>query len=519
MLPSNLLITRRWKNKIWPIYADLDKKNLGLATTIINIYKKYVGEKKGELTAALSTMEDLGYDYRFIRGLSYLLNKRCNLELTTNIDPIKIRQKLFKLSSEMGIPITLDDRHKIMEKAASDLKLTINELEEYLYSDLNDELIIKDFKPIEPIELLKQYNLSLTQTILFFSTEITFTTNGNWQNIFRQIKWLGLIYEIIKRDRGYYVKVNGPASLFKLNRRYGTSIAKLLPQIIKCDSWWLNAKILPQKTDKRLYDLTLSSNKHGHYMYLHERKPVESYDSNIELDFARRFRAMNTGWTLIREPEPIPVSKWIMIPDFCFLKGNVKIYLEIVGFWTPRYLQNKLKKLRLLKDIDMLVAADKNLECEALNKLKEKLNIIYYTRKIPLNPILTYLREKERLIIRQEINSLDLTKVTIKKPFINIKELAEQFGVLKETVKIKLQKEKLNDYQLVGDFLVSASKLKEIKDVLDDKLKRHEVNLIEASALMKSLDGVSPISILTALGYKIIWHGINQRSAKVRKKT
>lgn len=47
-------------------------------------------------------------------------------------------------------------------------------------------------------------------------------------------------------------------------------------------------------------------------------------------------------------------------------------YLEIVGFWTPEYLQKKLAKLRAAQT-KMLIAVDKNLKCteEELGEGKE----------------------------------------------------------------------------------------------------------------------------------------------------
>jgi predicted nuclease of restriction endonuclease-like RecB superfamily len=61
-------------------------------------------------------------------------------------------------------------------------------IEESFYSDLQGEMILAGFEAIEPISLLRQYNLSLTQTLLFNASEISFTTSGNWQHILRDIK-------------------------------------------------------------------------------------------------------------------------------------------------------------------------------------------------------------------------------------------------------------------------------------------------------------------------------------------
>jgi len=35
----------------------------------------------------------------------------------------------------------------------------------------------------------------------------------------------------------------------------------------------------------------------------------------------------------------------VRIPDFCFGKDGMKVYLEVVDFWTPEYLERKVSKL------------------------------------------------------------------------------------------------------------------------------------------------------------------------------
>ena len=94
---------------------------------------------------------------------------------------------------------------------------------------------------------------------------LIFTVTGNWQRIFRQIKWLGLIYSIRRSAEQYEVKVDGPISLFKLNRRYGTSLAKLFPFILQSQEWSVNAKILNRRGERRLLNLELASQKQGKY--------------------------------------------------------------------------------------------------------------------------------------------------------------------------------------------------------------------------------------------------------------
>jgi len=520
LLPSSLLITKRWQDTIKPVYAQLDRKNLDVAKLLIQTYNDHVGRRKGELNEAINTMEEMGYDYRYVRGLSALLDRRCQLETRAGVDPVKARRELFKIAHRAGLPITVHDRNVIIHQAASQLQVTAEELEESIYGDLEDELVLEEFRPVEPEPLVKQYNLSLTQTLLFCCTELTFTTFGNWQRIFRQIKWLGLIYIVWKKDGGYQVKVDGPASLFKLNRRYGTSLAKLLPLIIESWEWSVKAKILPRKDDRRLLNLELDSRKHGGYMEsLHKPKHMKVYDSRVEQDFASRFKALDTGWTLTREPEPLPVGRKVMIPDFKMCKGSLTVYLEIVGFWTPRYLEEKVKKLKLLGDVDMIVAADRNLACQKLDYIGKKLNVIYYQRKIPLKPILAHLKARQECLVKKQTGRLHTEFLSLEKPVVEAWELAEKLGVLEDAVKEVLKEKEVYGYTRLGDMLIKETKLTEIREKLEDRLDKGDLSLSEASRIIENAGGKRSTSILDALDYRIEWHGIDVQSAKIHRKS
>ena len=157
--------------------------------------------------------------------------------------------------------------------------------------------VLQNFYPVAPQELLEEYNLSLTQTLLFDSTALRFTVSANWQKIFFKAKRLGLIYDAYK-DNGFWVKIDGPASLFKLTRRYGTAIAKLLPAITASPKWTVEAKILWKFTNE-IYTFSLESWKQA--PLFGTQPAIESYDSAVEEDFAQRFNALSSGWQLKRE--------------------------------------------------------------------------------------------------------------------------------------------------------------------------------------------------------------------------
>ena len=516
MLPSNLLLVWKRKGEILPRYAKPSISNYEAADFLIETYKTHIGEKKKVLKSLVAELEDKGYEYRFVRALSLLLDRKSTFVCHSKADPIGLRRKIFDVAQQFGLPTTSEQRQKIMEIVSSETALSVEDIEEDFYSDLDGELVLEKFAVPSASELIGEYNLSLTQTLLFDATELNFNTSGNWQDIFHAVKKFGLIYEV-SNDNGIWVKIDGPASLFKLTRRYGVGIAKLLPVIVANSDWIIKAKVL-WRFSNEICDFKIESQKHASLL----KKPLLqtlTYDSSVEADFAAQFKALASDWVLKREPEPVLAGKQIIIPDFSLEKAGVKIYLEIVGFWTEQYLLRKIEKLQKV-DAKMLLLVNEALACEKLSALEKRpqFDLIYYRNKIPLAPVLRYLESIFEEVKFKEIKFLESLPIKFTEPVVSFVEFAERVGVSKEAARVFLVANPPFGYVVLADVLVSSDRLFEIGRRIKEALgEADKLPLKEATRIIEG-EGVEDSSnALVALGYKIMWRGINRDQAEVTK--
>lgn len=519
MLPSDLLLVWKRKGAILPRYAKPSSDNDEAANSIIEVYKTNIGEKKKVLKTLVTELEDKGYEYRFVRGLSLLLDRKSTYICHSKVDPVELRRKIFQATGQFGAPTSSEERQRIIKTVASKMSLSEEDVDEYFYSDLDSELVLEKFSAPSTSELLCNYNLGLTQTLLFDSTELSFTTSGNWQNIFHAIKKFGLIYEV-STDNGLWVKIGGPAILFKLNRRYGVGIAKLLPLIVANPEWTINAKILWRFTNE-ICDFRLESPKHATLLKKTCCLPTPTFDSAVEEDFSSKFQAMRSGWVLKREPELVSAGKQVIIPDFSLEKAGIKIYLEIVGFWTEEYLLRKIQKLKQV-EAKMLLLVNEALACEKLSGLEKRpqIDLIFYRQKIPLPPILRYLQEKFHEVKSAEIKILEGLPMRFTESVIAFGEFAARIGVSEEAVRAFFASNAPSDYITMADILVSKEKLTQIgAKILEAIGAEGKLSLKEATQIIESEGIEDTVNVLVALSYRIKWRGINSDQAEVFKAT
>lgn len=87
------------------------------------------------------------------------------------------------------------------------------------------------------------------------------------------------------------------------------------------------------------------------------------YDSSVEARFAAAFAALRRqaragGWRLRREPAPLIAGKRVILPDFALLRGDLCVFVEVAGFWTPGYLAKKRAALdQLPPDTPLVLVA------------------------------------------------------------------------------------------------------------------------------------------------------------------
>ncbi len=122
------------------------------------------------------------------------------------------------------------------------------------------------------------------------------------------------------------------------------------------------------------------------------------FDSSIEQSFSEAFEALASrqgvdGWHLEREPEPLLLDSSIFIPDFAFTRGQHRIYVEILGFWTPSYRERKIQKLQQLRGRGDLLLAIPIEAKDAFASILPHFPVVIYNGQLSATDVLQMLRK------------------------------------------------------------------------------------------------------------------------------
>ncbi|MFB6253900.1 MAG: DUF790 family protein [Halobacteriaceae archaeon] len=512
MLTKELLEVTKRKPNIHPNYRDIDEYRQ-VAKQVIEVYEP--GKTRGEIEDEIAGLET--HDtFKFVRGMSKLLDRRSTFEMQAPISPANLRAAVF----DRGFVTDEDERDEVVSQVANEFDLTSAEIEEGLWADRDENETLVSTPDIDPDELLKQYNLSLTQTLLFDAVELEFTASGNYQEIFGLLKYLGLMYYV---DEDLSVTVTGPASLFKKTRKYGTTLAKLLPSIMKAEDWSISAQIETEVSDEtRIYEFSVDDSQEALFP---KRTTVESFDSEVERDFATRIDSLAEGWTVKREPTILRAGNRVMIPDFSFERDygekqnadddQAAFYLEVVGFWTPEYLEEKLAKVREVEaEKPVILAVNQELNCTAADFEETNVDqVFFYEDTIPVKPVLSRLNAIKEDQVEKDRQKLERDPIEVPTDSVtNIDKLARQQQVEPDAIRRWLKDN--DEYQGVisNDKYVPKAILTTI---------REEIEALDSPML----DDVSPIlaqygvaqNILEEIGFTIQYTSLDQEELAVRK--
>ena len=336
MISSDLL---RYKldnksHKIYPILCSLEQnsKDIEIAKQVIQVFEYTYQHSiiKEKLNQSLKGLEQTYKDYKLIRGLAAVIEKRCtfksisqvhskdfhlndskqSVEIFKNFSAMDIRRNVFDESARQNIALGEQTRKSILEKISNKLGVTNEMLSKMMWSDLDENMMIDTFIPVSAEKLLLFYNISLIQTLLFSCIKIRIGLGSRlnlgtrWKEVLREVKRLGLMYwlDVVdettqeSRENTIVCSIEGALNVIKLSDRYGSAISKIIPNIIKSERWYLQADILRVTNNGRklIYEFEIS-----------EKSYPESLPSNktIRMHFEDPFYQDNES-----KKDPLPMN-------------------------------------------------------------------------------------------------------------------------------------------------------------------------------------------------------------------
>ena len=509
VLTKDLLRVSRAGGGYHPRFVGDDPAARELAARVLGTFQGHVDEQRATLEAALTGLERDASDFKLVRGFAKLLEREATFETRAPLDPERARRAAFEAGESVGV-VTEAERETALARAGDRLDASADAVAESFYADLEARQVLTSFEPrYDPESLVAQYDLSLAATALFDATAVR-VRSSEPKALISAVKRLRLMYEIrrvpdAERDAGpgdREVIVTGPATPFSRSRRYGTRFARLLRTVATAPDWQLTATVDDRGTERELRldddDITVPGT---------EPVTEPTYDSGVEREFATRFESLDLDWDLIREPEPLAAGAHVVIPDFAFdyRHADFRVFFEIMGFWTPEYVEKKLSRLAELEDVAMLVAVDESLGVgEAVDQLTD--GAIPYRRSVRVKDVVDALREYETALVDRAAASLPETVVP-DADVITLADLAGEYGVSVAA----LAEKTFPEHERIGRTLVRPAVLERIDERVDAGMALEEVNAALATV---GLDGAS--AVLAELGYRVEWEGLG--GGTIRKK-
>jgi predicted nuclease of restriction endonuclease-like RecB superfamily len=357
------------------------------ARTMIEVYRQGIGRQRGELHRKIEAIfhEEPECPPRRIAAFCKLLDDASTYHEAS--EAWKLRLRVFQEAAQSHPLVENPDRlletnqAQVKQALADSLDRSWQQIEDDLYADVLSCQRLEAFEGYDdPLDLLRAYNVAQLQAALYKAQRMIIWAREDFRVIPRHIKFAKLLHEITRQpDGGYRIDVAGPASTLLPTRRYGVQFARLIPPLLTCRGWQMQAEL--QTPWGRPAWLHLSD-ADGFESHLPEPEP---YDSTVEAKFAEKFGEYREGWTLIREGAILHDKQKTFVPDFLFRHDDgTEVLLEIVGFWTPEYLEQKRQTLRRFADHHILLAVPES----SIKADVESERLIPYKTALKLQPVM-----------------------------------------------------------------------------------------------------------------------------------
>jgi predicted nuclease of restriction endonuclease-like RecB superfamily len=384
MLTADLALSYRRGNRITPRYLESDNpRHLQTAGDLAVIVEQHRGRPRAELERALDEYIGVGTDYKILRGLIKLLTDRCEFVTSSPKDPVEIRRALFTKAAAHHLVTDDRLRRRLIDEVATELECAPEEVMAGLYADLSGSQRLVAFEEMSAPDLLDRYNLAQAQALLYRCSEIRLRIEprepGVTRRLFMEIKAFRLIHAIRGNPAsGYDVQLSGPVSIFHRSQRYGVQMAVFLPALLLYPGWRMSAQI-DTKTGPAFFELDSGQTRlRSHYV----AEDLKSQNPQIA-KLLEDFRKLDGEWTAQPCQEVVDLGASAFVPDLVFVReGDEPIYLELLGYWTPRSLIERLKEFDRAVFDNYAIAASEEMRCSRDAPSQLPPNVIIYKKSL-----------------------------------------------------------------------------------------------------------------------------------------
>jgi uncharacterized protein len=344
MLTADLALSWQRGDQIKPRYIDTDDEEyVRAAEDLIALFAEHEGEARASLEESLQDYVGTGTDYKILRGLIKLLTDRCEFETSAPADPSEIRRAVFLKARALHPVVGEDARSQVVAEAARELACAPGALLDALYADLPEHQRLTTFETSTPTELLDLYNVAQAQALLYRAVEMRLRLEPQsaegYRELFGAIKAYRLIHTVKGNSReGYEVRLDGPVSIFQRSQKYGIQMAVFLPALLLCKGWRMRAEIQAKRGRSAFFEMTSRQTRlRSHYL------SIQGYENPVIEKLASTWDRKAAGWTLEPSGEVIDLGDSAFIPDFVLRREDgARVLLEVLGFWTPEHLRERL---------------------------------------------------------------------------------------------------------------------------------------------------------------------------------
>jgi hypothetical protein len=348
LLPANLLSCEfRGSAAIPRFLGEADRPWI---RALIGECERFTGRPIRELEARLRDPVTGAPDDKR-RLVAHLLVGMARSRVESPVPPREARAALFTAAGRSPG----DPRDAVITHCASELGVSPAGLMGSLFADLPSERIAISPPSLDPGEVALRANLALAQGLLARAYSVSVALEGNARAVARHATLRGLICSVTRGAGEDLARIDlsGPFALFRRTLLYGRALGAVVPVL----AWTRRFKLQATCDIRGRRALVTLASGDPIFPSAEPRR----FDSRVEERFARDFARLARDWTIVREPEPIDAGAHLFFPDFALhprLDPSRRWFVEIVGFWTPEYLANKLDRLRRARVSNLVLCID-----------------------------------------------------------------------------------------------------------------------------------------------------------------